>query len=132
MRRIVFDFFLVMVLCGLAFALLSYFFPSLGSPSGAVSTVVASLIAGQLHGRRTGAEVSSGFAWKVAFILTILSLILAAVLLTGMLTLGPDSTPLAGLSFVQLLFALVFVGGLSLLAIRFTFRMGAKQGAQLV
>lgn len=131
MTRIVLDFFGVTILCAILFAVIAYFFPGLGSPSGAVTTVVAALVAGQLYGRRTGAEVSSGFAWKVAFVLTALSLILAALVLLGLPAMGIAVMPDAPISFVQLLFALVFVGGLSLLAIRFTFRMDVKQGSKI-
>jgi len=128
MGRIIVDFFAVSILCGILFAIIAYFFPDLGSPGGAISTVLGAMLAGQFYGRRTGAEVSSGFAWKVAAILTVLSVVLAAVLLMSLRALG-DPT-LMGISVNMFLTAIVFLGVLSLLAIRFSFRIGVKQGVK--
>jgi len=126
MGRIILDFFGISLLCGAAFAAVAYFFPDVGSPSGAVSTVIGSMIAGQLYGRRTGEEVSSGFAWKVAAILTVVSLILAAAVFWFLKSQGDPDLAAMPLDLTLGMFA--FLGLLSLLAIRFTFRFGVKQG----
>jgi len=131
MGRIIVDFFGVSILCGLAFAILTYFFPDLGSPGGAVSTVVGSMVAGQLYGRRTGSEVSSGFAWKVAAILTAISLVLAFALLWFLKSQG-DPRLAGDISPGLLTGMFAFIGLLTLLAIRFMFRMGVKQGANML
>lgn len=128
MGLIIRDFFAVSILCGIVFAIISYFFPDLGSPGGAVSTVVGAMLAGQFYGRRTGAEVSGGFAWKVAAILTAISLVLAGVLFWFLKSQGDPV--LADLSAGILIASFAFLGVLSLLAIRFSFRFGVKQGVK--
>ncbi len=128
MGRIIVDFFGISILCGIVFAIISFFFPDLGSPGGAVSTVVAALIAGQFYGRRTGAEVTSGFAWKVAAILTLISVVLAGMIFGVLMSQGDPM--LAELDRGVLAGATALLGLLTLLAIRFLFRMGVKQGVK--
>jgi len=128
MGRIVFDFLGVAFLCSAVFAIIAYFFPNLGSPSGAVSTVIGAMIAGQLHGRRTGEEVSSGFAWKVAALLTVVLLAVSGSLLAILKAQGDPV--LADASAGLILGILAFLGLLSFFAIRFTFRWSVAQGVR--
>ncbi len=127
MKRIIIDFFAISILCAVVFAAIAHFFPDLGSPGGAISTVIGSMIAGQLHGARTGEEVSSGFAWKVAAILTLISILLAILVLLVLRNVF-DNPLTIGISVAQFLSVTAFAGILSLLAIRFTFRFGVKLG----
>ncbi len=132
MGRIIIDFFGALLLIAILLAVVSYFFPSFGGSGGAVTTVVAALVAGQFYGRRTGQPVSSGFAWKVAAVLTVLSLALAALILWYVVTAGvpvtEDGNALSSLSPQVLLLVFGFLGLISLLGIRFMFSMGVKQG----
>jgi len=135
MGRIILEYFGLTIVCAILIGVIAYFIPAVSGSTSAVTTVVASMIAGQLYGRRTGQEVSSGFAWKVAGILTLLSLIAGAValwyIISAQIPVTDDGLTLDGLSPGMMLGIFVFVGLLSLLAIRFSFRMGVKQGAKL-
>jgi len=86
-------------------------------------TVPAS-IAGELHGHRTGKQVSSGFAWQVAF--TGSAMIAAAYTLFFALTRPPLSAYQLGV-ITSLGFA-VFL--LSFLLIRLVFRWGVSFGVR--
>lgn len=128
MGRIIIDFVGLSVLAAIAFAAVEYFF-SINTPNGTVVTIVAAMVAGQLYGSRTGREVTSAFAWKVALVLTLVSLLIGTVILTGLSFLGESLIPediSMGVLFVILLVALT----VSVLIIRFTFRWAVKLGAK--
>ena len=130
MGRIVFDYFWITVLMGIVYALIGYFIADLGNSSTAVTTVIAAMVSGQLYGQRTGQEVSSGFAWKVAAVLTVVSLLFGVVVLVGLQLAGvsilPDDVePDFGILAV-LIAAFALIG---LLITRFAFRWGVKNGA---
>jgi len=81
-------------------------------------------IAGELHGLRTGTEVSSRFAWQVAFwsgvVLAVLNGLFSAIRFQAWL-------------FVDLAVLLVGIFGtflLAFLSIRLVFRWGVKFGAR--
>lgn len=131
MGRIVFDYVWITVAIAVLFMVLGHFFPSLGSSSGAVTTVVAAMTTGQLYGQRIGEEVSSGFAWKTAAILTVVSLILGGLVIAGLHMSGIPLFP-EDMAFGAGTWALIFgIGGLiALLVTRFAFRWGVKTGAK--
>lgn len=128
MFRIIIDYVGISVLMGVAFAAVEYFFAT-NMPNGTVVTVIAAMVAGQLYGGRTGHEVTSAFAWKVGLVLTLVSLLVAALIFGSAHLLGesliPDDISM-GVLFVILLVALA----VSVLIIRFTFRWAVKQGAK--
>ncbi len=133
MGRITFDYLWITVVLSLAMIVISHFFPNLGGSSGFVTTVVAGMTTGQLYGQRTGEEVSSGFAWKTAAILTVVSLIFGGVVIGGFHMAGqPLLPPDLALSFSVLAIVLAFAGLIVLLVTRFAFRWGVKQGAKVV
>jgi len=131
MGRIIFDFVGVTLIIALIFGAISYFFPSVGNSSGAVTSVVAAMTTGQLYGQRTGQEVSSGFAWKVAAILTVVSLIIGAVVIAGFRLAGEPLLP-EDINLDAGTIGLVFaIAGLIVFLIsRFAFRWGVKTGAR--
>jgi len=130
MGRIIFDYVWITLAIAIVFALIGYFFPDLGSSSSSVvTTMIAAMVAGQLHGQRTGLEVSSGFAWKAAAILTLVSLaigvaFIALVQMSGEPLLPEDAS--FGV-FGVILAIFVFIG---FLITRFAFRWGVKTGAK--
>ena len=128
MTRIILDFFGVTILAAIAFTAVEYFF-GVNAPNGTVVSVIAAMVAGQLHGGRTGQEVSSGFAWRVAFVLTAISFTLLVIMTIGFQFLGESIVP-ADLSVTALLVILAIAGVIGVLIIRFTFRWAAKQGAK--
>lgn len=132
MRRIVIDFLWISVVIALILGVISYFYPNLGSSSGAVTTTVAAMTAGQMYGQRTGTEVSKGFAWKAAAWMTVASLALAAVVLGALkaadIPLLPDGSVELSLGTWALI--TMFISILVLLVTRFTFRWGVKTGVK--
>ena len=128
MGRVIVDFVGISLLGAIAFTAVEYFF-SINAPNGSVTTVIAGMVAGQLYGGRTGREGSSGFAWKVAGVLTAVSLLLFSMLAAGLYYLRAPMFP-AGISVSQLIVALAVAAIVGILIIRFTFRWGVKMGAK--
>lgn len=105
-----------------------------GSAVNIVPQIVAAMLSGQRHGKRAGVRPNSGFAWKAAFLMTMISVglsILFAIVLIGLA--GPaDTDPLMNFLRTQVvvivLVSLVIIV-LYLLVSRYFFGLGAKQGA---
>ena len=131
MGRIVIDYIWLTVAISLLLAALAYMFPALGSSSSMITTMIAAMTAGQFYGGRTAQEASSGFAWKVAGILTLVSLVLGAIVLAAFhfagLPLLPEGTDIGAGAWILII-------GISSLVVflitRFFFRMGVKMGAK--
>lgn len=128
MLRIVADFFGFAILISILFVALEFYF-QVNAPHGTVATAVSGMMSGLLHGGRTGRQVSSGFAWKVATVLTFASVTLFFVLQALVYSAGAQVFT-AGLSLVEFLAALVGIAAVILLLIRFSFRSGVKHGAK--
>ena len=132
MGRIVFDYLWLTILIAVVFAVLTYFFSDLGGSSGAVTTVVAAMSTGQLYGQRTGQEVSSGFAWKVAAVLTVVSLLFSGVVVAILHMVGVPLVPPEIELTAGVVVAILAISGLiALLVTRFVFSWGVKQGAKI-
>ena len=93
MGRIAFDFTWIPIAIAILLAVISYFFSDLGSTSSMITTVVAAMTTGQLYGQRTGAEVTSGFAWKAAAVMTLVSILIAVVVISGLQLAGVPLFP---------------------------------------
>lgn len=131
MGRIVIDYIWLTIVMSILLAVLAYMFPALGSSSSMITTMIAAMTAGQFHGGRTGQEVSSGFAWKTAGILTLVSLVLGALVLGAFHLAGAPLLP-EGMDIGA--GAWIMIIGISSLVVflisRFFFRMGVKNGAK--
>ena len=133
------DFIVTYILAVIALVLLTVAIESLlatdlGNAFNIIPQIVGALVAGQRYGKRTGTRPESRFAWQAAFWMTMISVTLSVGLAFGFVAyMGPgDAAPL--LSFFQdqmtliiAIFAVVIV--VYLLATRYFFGMGAKQGA---
>jgi len=132
MTRIIIDYIWISIAITALLALIAHFFPNFGGTGGAVTTVVSAMVTGQLYGTRTGSEVTSGFAWKIAAVLTLVALLMAAAILMAFQLAGvpvlPTETPITGSVWVMVI-------GLSALVVilitRFSFRWGVKAGAKI-
>lgn len=131
MGRIIVDYIWISVAITIVFGIIAYFFPDFGSSGGAVTSVITAMVTGQLHGQRTGSEVTSGFAWKTAAILTLVALLMAAVIVGGLQLAGvpvlPEGPPIGAGGWVMII---GFSALLILMVTRFTFRWAVKLGAK--
>jgi len=131
MGRIIFDYAWISITITILLGLIAYFFPDFGGSGSAVTTVVSGMVTGQLLGQRTGQEVTSAFAWKVAAILTLVALLIAALIVIGFHFVGvpilPEGQPIGASGWVLIL---GISASIILLITRFSFRWGVKMGAK--
>ncbi len=67
MRRILIELLVLTVSLVIFFRIFAYYDFNIGWVAAFTTLTVPASIAGELHGRRNGKDVSSGFAWQVAF-----------------------------------------------------------------
>ncbi len=124
MRRIVVELTALTVALWFLFRVVAFLGLNFGWIGGLATLTVPASIAGELYGRRTGKEVSSRFAWQVAFaggaILTLLLTVYFGIRLSGsgLYLLGPL------LAITLIMFVLSF------LSIRLVFRWGVTFGTR--
>ena len=124
MRRILIDLVVLTIVLTIFFRLSTYVGFNFRWVGGLALLTVPACIAGELYGRRTGREVTSAFAWQVAFVgaaaLTILHILNTVVLSGSLYLFGPGML----LSFTFVMFIISFLG------IRLVFRWGVKFGVR--
>lgn len=129
MVRIVIDFLWLSILLSILLGLLASVIPAIGQSGAFVSSMVGALGAGMFYRRRTGIEATSAFAWKAAFVVTVVTLILSAVVVAWLRKSGSLSE-LDEISGGAYALGIVFVGIITLLVVRFFFRWGTRLGAK--
>lgn len=124
MRRVLIDLTVLTILLVIFFRLMAQYELNFGWVAAFATLTIPASIAGELHGLRTGKEVSSGFAWQVAFwsgvVLAVLNALFSAIRFQAWL-------------FVDIMVLLVGIFGtflLAFLSIRLVFRWGVKFGAR--
>ncbi len=131
MIRIVFDFVWVSILVAILLGLIATVIPALGTSGTALGTMMGAMVSGQLYGRRMRAEATKGFAWQVAVVITIVTLVLTAIVINLMRRSG-GFAELGEVSVTAYAIGVAFVGVITLLIVRFFFRWGSKTGAKSV
>jgi len=107
----------------------------IGSAVNIVPQIVAAMLSGQRHGKRTGTRPDNGFAWKAAFLMTMISVGLSILFAIGLIAFtGPANTePLLNFLRTQIVviaFVILLVIAVYVLVSRYFFGLGAKQGAE--
>ncbi len=131
MIRIVFDFLWVSILVAILLGLIATIIPALGTSGTAIGTITGAMVSGQLYGRRIRAEATKGFAWRVAVVITLVTLILTTILINVMRQSG-GFAEIGQISWTSYAIGVAFVGILTLLIVRYFFRWGSKTGAKSV
>ncbi len=128
MLRVVIDFLWISILLSILLGLLASVVPAIGQSGAFLSSMMGALGAGMLYRRRTGMEATSAYAWKAAFLVTVVSLMLSAVLVAWLSRSGAFPE-LGEISTTAYILGVAFVGIITVLVVRFFFRWGTRLGA---